>query len=96
MELADTLAYIATILGLVTFTPQVVITWKTKNAKSVSLATYALITVASSLWFSYGLLKKDTPIIIANFVIFLHAITLVILKLKFDILKRINGGKHEV
>ncbi|MBI5613541.1 hypothetical protein HY947_01320 [Candidatus Gottesmanbacteria bacterium] len=86
MELADTLAYIATVLGLVTFTPQVFMTWKTKNAKSVSLTTYALITVASSLWFSYGVLKNATPIIIANFVIFLHAIALVILKLKYDVL----------
>ena len=91
MGLADTLAYIATILGLVTFTPQVVVTWKTKNAKSVSLATYALITVASSLWFFYGLLKKDTPIVIANFVIFFHAVALVLLKLRYDVLKPKKG-----
>lgn len=91
MEIADTLAYIATILGLVTFTPQVVMTWKSKNAKSISLASYALITIASTLWFSYGILKNATPIIIANFVIFLHAVTLVILKLKFDILKPKKG-----
>lgn len=88
MEIADTLAYIATTLGLVTFTPQVVMTWRSKNAKSISLASYTLITVASSLWFFYGVLKNATPIIIANFVIFLHAVTLVILKLKYDVLAK--------
>jgi MtN3 and saliva related transmembrane protein len=88
MEIADTLAYIATIIGLVTFTPQVVMTWKTKNAKSISLASYTLIAVSSTLWFSYGMLKNATPIIIANFVICLHALALILLKLNYDTLSK--------
>ncbi|HCM38049.1 MAG: hypothetical protein UV61_C0033G0012 [Candidatus Gottesmanbacteria bacterium GW2011_GWB1_43_11] len=81
METADIFAYAATLLGLVAFTPQVIMTWKTKDTRSVSLLTYGLVSATSALWLSYGILKNATPIIVANIVIGLHALALVIMKL---------------
>lgn len=83
-----------TILGLIAaclttgaFVPQTVKTWKTRSTGDLSLGMFLMIFIGTVCWLSYGLLKNDLPIILAN------AITL---SLSFIILFfKIKGLKQE-
>lgn len=74
----------AGILTTVAFVPQVIHTWKTKSAKDLSLSMCFILCSGVFLWLIYGFIVSDIPIIIANFVTFLLAMTLLYFKLTFD------------
>jgi len=78
-----------TLVGLLaaTFTtisyfPQVMKTLKTGHTKDISLLMYVILTAGLFLWFVYGLLLVDLPIIIANAITFLLALLILILKIR--------------
>ncbi len=73
----------AGLLTTIAFLPQVVKTWKMRSAKDLSLSTFSLFFVGVSLWFVYGLLMKDTPIIVTNAFTLIFAGVLLFFKLKF-------------
>ena len=83
MTLADSIAYIATIIGLFTFTPQVIRAWRTRETKDLSLVTYTILSIGAVLWATYGFLTHATPVIVANVVVLLHALSLIYLKLRY-------------
>lgn len=60
------LGYFAGCLTVISFLPQVIRTWKTHHTKDLSLAMFALLVTASSLWMVYGILIKDLPVILTN------------------------------
>jgi len=79
-----------TVIGLIAaacttfaYVPQAVKTIKTKDTKSLSLLTYWIMTVGIVLCLSYGILKNDLPIIIANTITLLFAGIILILKIKY-------------
>lgn len=63
---------IAALLTTVSFLPQAIKTIKTKNTGGLSFPMYLLFVTGVTLWLVYGLLNKQTPIIVGN------AITLVL------------------
>ena len=80
-----------TIIGLVaaacttiSFLPQAIRTIKTKHTKDLSLAMYLIFTTGIFLWLIYGILVQDLPLIIANVITFLFALTILILKIKYN------------
>ena len=80
-----------TIIGLVaaacttiSFLPQAIRTIKTKHTKDLSLAMYLIFTTGIFLWLIYGILVQDLPLIIANIITFLFALTILILKIKYN------------
>ncbi len=79
-----------TILGLVAatcttiaFIPQAIKTIRTKHTKDLSLGMYALLTIGIILWLTYGVIKNDLPIILANGVTLVFAATILFLKIKY-------------
>lgn len=46
--------------------PQVVRTWRIKHARDISIWQPLILIVGMLLWFCYGLLLGDTPLIAAN------------------------------
>jgi MtN3 and saliva related transmembrane protein len=81
---------IATIIGLtagtivtLSFLPQVIKTWKTKETKDISLIMYIFICTGMILWLIYGILINEIPIIAANGVSLILALTMVFLKVKY-------------
>lgn len=56
----------AAILTTAAFVPQAILTIRTRSTKDLSLSTYALLSVGTLMWLTYGLLIKDMPIILAN------------------------------
>ena len=81
--LADLIGYLAAIIGALMFLPQAIQLWKTKNTKDISLASFALILLASLLWIIYGLLLMAPPILFVNTVIGVLCLFIIYLKLRY-------------
>lgn len=79
---ADILGYVAAILGSFSLLPQAIKTIKTKNTSGISLTTYIIFFVNIILWFSYGVLKDQKPIIMANILPFFLTCVVLYFKLK--------------
>jgi len=60
------LGLLAGALTTISFVPQVMKTWKFKETKDISLLMYIIFFTGILLWFSYGIIIKNTPIMIAN------------------------------
>jgi MtN3 and saliva related transmembrane protein len=60
------LGYFAGLLTVGAFLPQVIRTWRTRQTRDLSLATFALLITTGSLWMVYGMLTADWPVIAAN------------------------------
>lgn len=74
---------LAAILTTIAFLPQAWLTWKSRRADGVSLATYSMFTIGVGLWFLYGLLLGAWPVIIANFLTLMLALFILAMKLRF-------------
>lgn len=73
----------AAALTTISFLPQVIKSWKTKSTKDVALGMYLTLTTGILLWLVYGLLIGNIPIILANGVTFILALSILILKVKY-------------
>jgi MtN3 and saliva related transmembrane protein len=76
-----------TILGLIagacttlSFLPQVIRTLKTRHARDLSAAWLLIFGLGTALWLTYGLLRSDIAVALANGVTFCLVLTLVVAK----------------
>ena len=83
MTFTYVLGMVAACLTTYAFLPQAIIVIKTKNTKAISLVTYIVLNIGIILWFIYGLILGEIPIILANFVTFIFTLTILILKIKY-------------
>ena len=60
------LGYFAGLLTVVSFLPQVIRTWRTRQTRDLSLGMFALLVTASSLWILYGFMIGSWPVIATN------------------------------
>jgi MtN3 and saliva related transmembrane protein len=70
-------------LTTIAFFPQLAKTWKTKSARDMSLGMLATFCTGVFLWLVYGLLIHSVPVILANFVTFVLACAILLLKLRY-------------
>ena len=82
-QIADIFGYVAAGIGIVTFLPQIIQSWKTKNTKSISFLTLSFITTGSALWIVYGAILKAVPILFVNTIIFIFSLFMLYLKRKY-------------
>lgn len=83
MDYVTILGLAAAALSAVALSPQVVKVWRTKSTKDISLGMFAIFCIGVFLWLFYGILKQDTPIIVANILIFIQAFIIVAFKVKY-------------
>ncbi|TGM78532.1 hypothetical protein EHR04_01840 [Leptospira levettii] len=62
------IGYVAAFLTTVSFLPQVLRVVMTKQTRDISRNMYIMFFFGVVLWFVYGVLKSDFPIILANLV----------------------------
>ena len=74
---------LAAIITTTAFLPQVYKTWKTKDTKALSLTMYTAFFIGVTLWIIYGFYLNSLPMIIANIITAISALTLIGLKLKY-------------
>jgi len=77
------LGLIAASITTLAYVPQVIKTWKSKSSKDLSLKMLIAFCTGVSLWLIYGILEKDTPIIVANSITLLLSFVLLFFKFKF-------------
>ena len=83
MNYVEIIGFVAGILTTIALVPQVVKAWKTKLTRDVSLGWITILTIGVFLWGVYGILINSLPLIAANLVSFILALTILILKIKY-------------
>lgn len=80
--LVDLIGFAAASLTTLSFVPQVLHSWKTRELSGVSLLMYSLFTLGVALWLFYGIFLGKWPLIIANGVTLVLASVVLVLKLR--------------
>jgi uncharacterized protein with PQ loop repeat len=62
----DVLAYVVSILSLLSTSDQLRIIWIDHNAAGVSLVSWFFYTLSSVVWFGYGYVHEDNIILTTN------------------------------
>ncbi len=79
----DTIGSVAAALTTLSFVPQAVKTFKTRDVSGISLGMYTAFTLGVALWLVYGVLIGAWPVIIANAVTLVLALAILVMKLRF-------------
>ena len=74
----------AGLLCTISFIPQVIKIFKTKNTRDLSLVTFYTLSLGVFLWLIYGILIKEPPIIGSNAVILILSLLIVVMKIRYD------------
>ena len=64
--------------------PQVLKTWRTRQARDISIWQPVILTVGMALWLAYGMLLNDIPLIAANLFSIACYLVLIGMKIVFD------------
>jgi MtN3 and saliva related transmembrane protein len=64
--MVNELGYVAGIVTVASFLPQVVRAWRTRQTRDLSLVSLALLITAGSMWILYGALSRDWPVVATN------------------------------
>lgn len=83
MQLVELIGYVAGVLTTAAFAPQAFKIWRSKSARDVSLAMYAMFVMGVALWLVYGVLTESPPVVAANAVTLVLALLVVAMKLRY-------------
>ncbi len=81
------ISYVGFFAGFCTtiaFIPQAIKAWKSKSTKDISLLMFLIFTTGVIFWLIYGVLLSELPLVIANAVTLVFAISILIAKIKYD------------
>lgn len=80
LDIFTLIGLIAATCTTVAFLPQTIRVIRTKQTRDISLGMYIIFSMGTFLWLTYGVMKEDLPIILANFIT--CGLSMVILRLK--------------
>jgi MtN3 and saliva related transmembrane protein len=83
MDVITVVGLVAALFTTASLLPQLIKVYKTKSTKDISTCMFALFGGGVLLWFIYGLLINDLPIIIANSLAFVQAMIILFFKAKY-------------
>ena len=84
MSLADIVGFIAAVLTTISFLPQALRVWRTRETRGISLGMYSVFSTGVALWVLYGLLAPSYPVLIANLVTLVFAVSILVMKVRYD------------
>jgi MtN3 and saliva related transmembrane protein len=79
----DLIGYLAASLTTLSFLPQALHTFRTRDVSGISLGMYATFTTGVALWLVYGVLLGAWPLIAANGLTLLLALAILVMKLRY-------------
>lgn len=82
MSPTDIIGLTAAACTTFSFLPQIIKTIRTKNTSGISLTMYSVFSVGILLWLTYGIIKKDIPIIAANAVTLCFGVVMIVFAVK--------------
>ena len=80
---AELVGYFAAGLTTISFVPQAWLTFRTRDVSGVSLGMYSVFTVGVALWLLYGVMLNAWPIVLANGVTLVLAVSMLVMKLRY-------------
>lgn len=83
-NLSDVIGIIAGIITTSAMIPQALKIYKTKSARDISLPMFIFLAIGVTLWFFYGLIINELPIIIANFISLILIFSIIFMKIKYN------------
>ena len=83
MSTTELFGYLAATLTTISFIPQVIQVWRSKQTKDISLGMYSIFTLGIVVWLIFGLMLGSAPIIIANSITVVLAGSVLAMKLKY-------------
>ena len=83
MSITTIIGLLAAIATTSSFLPQALKTIRTKNTFGISLGMYSIFSFGTLLWFIYGIMDSDWPIIIANGITLIFACVILAYKIKY-------------
>lgn len=87
MTHVDLIGTLAGGLTTLAFIPQVIKTWRSRSAADISLVMFLLFSSGVLLWLIYGVMIGSRPVIIANIITLILALSILWLKIK-DIIQQ--------
>lgn len=82
MDIYEIIGFFAAILTTISFVPQVIKIYKSKETKSISLTMYVVFSLGILMWLIYGIHLKSMPMIIANAITLILTIYILFMKMK--------------
>ena len=75
---------LAALLSIGSFAPQIIKTWRERNASAVSLRMYVVTVTGFGCWLAYGVMIQAWPVIASNLACLLMSGAMLALKLRFS------------
>ena len=75
--------YVAGAMTVVSYAPQALRAWRTKEVKDLSWAMLTLLVAAGAMWIVYGLVSSQTPVILTNVGTTLLTAAILVAKIRF-------------
>ena len=66
MDWVEGIGFLAGVIGVLGWYPQVKRIWIDKKADGVSVSSFTAIAISLLLWLTYGIIKNSIAIVIAN------------------------------
>ncbi len=63
--------------------PQAWLTFKTRDVSGISLGMYSAFTLGVALWLVYGLSLGAWPVVVANTITLMLALSILVMKLRY-------------
>ena len=82
MGLTDLAGYAAAICTTGAYVPQVLRVWRTRSTHDISLKMFLVLVTGLALWLTFGILRGEWPIILANGITLVLAGTILFFKLQ--------------
>jgi MtN3 and saliva related transmembrane protein len=81
LPLETVLGYFAATLTTLSFLPQVILVYRTKNTDAISVSMYLIFSTGVFFWFIYGVLIQAWPVIVANAITLVLSLSILWMKL---------------
>jgi MtN3 and saliva related transmembrane protein len=83
MDVNEVIGYVAAVCTTISFLPQALKLFKTRDTSAISLKMYSLFTFGVAAWLVFGILQSNWPIIIANGITLILASMILWYKIKY-------------
>jgi MtN3 and saliva related transmembrane protein len=92
-SIVEDIGFVAASLTTAAFVPQLIRVMKLRSAREISLGTFVMFSVGVFMWLMYGIYTGSRPVIASNVVTLVLSVSILILKLKYDLdAKKELGG----
>lgn len=96
IELSVLIGTVAASLTTLSFVPQAVRTFRTRDVQGISLWAYAMFCTGVALWVLYGIYLGSLPVILANVVTLALAVGILGMRVRFALRGRPRTGPPDV